>query len=187
MGYYGKSNAANPVLISAQELSAATSAVIFDGVFNEETNHYKLVCVDMTLDDASTDIRIMRRNGGSDVTTTLDFQGHSGNMQSGETTNEMLDQTVGGYMDITSDETGTDGTRHTNHVIIDYFPNVAHLPTDMMQSLTIGVGAYYDDAGDAWWKEQTNVLVGSTSFDGCSISAGAGNIAGGKFYIYGMV
>ena len=141
----------------------------------------------MTIDDASTNIRIMRRNGGSDVTTTLDFQGHRGNMKDGGTTNEMLNQVQDGYMDITSDQTGTDGTRHTNHVIIDYFPNVANMPTDMMQSLTIGVGAYFDDAGDAWWKEQTNTLIGSTSFDGCRIFATDGNIAGGKFYIYGMV
>ena len=187
MGYYGKSNAANPTLIAVNELSGAVSAVIFDGVFKGDTNHYKLICVDMTLDDASTNIRIMRRNGGSDVTTTLDFQGHRGNMKDGGTTNEMLNQVQDGYMDITSDQTGTDGTRHTNHVIIDYFPNVANNPTDFMQSLTIGVGAYYDDAGDAWWKEQTNVLVGSASFDGCKISAVAGNIAGGKFYIYAMV
>ena len=187
MSYIGTSNAANPVLVAATTISSATASVTFDGVFKDYTNHYKLMCVDMTSDDANTAIRIMRRNAGSDVTTTLDFQGHRGNMQSGETINEMLNQTQDGYIDVTADQTGTDGTRHTNHVIIDYFPNVAHLPTDMMQSLTIGAGTYYDDAGDAWWKEQTNVLVGSTSFDGVRIHGADGNIAAGKFYIYAMV
>lgn len=186
MGYYGKSNAANPVLISAQELSGAVSAVIFDGVFNGETNHYKLVCVDMTSSDANTSIRIIRRNGGSDDGTLLDYMGHRGNMQSGDTTNEMTNQTSS-YIDITADQTGTDATRHTNHVIIDYFPNVTHMPSDFMQSLTIGVGTWYDDAGDAWWHERMHQLVGSTTFDGVRIYGADGNIAGGKFYIYAMV
>ena len=188
MSYIGRgTNAGNPVLISAQELSAATSAVIFDGVFTGTFNHYKLVCVDMTSDDANTSIRIIRRNAGSDATATLDFQGHRGNMQSGETTNEMTNQTQAGYTDITADQTGTDGTRHTNHVIIDYFPRVANMPSDMVQSLTIGAGTWYDDAGDAWWHERISTLIGSTSFDGVRIACADGNIAGGKFYIYAMV
>ena len=187
MGYYGKSNAANPALIAVNELSSAVSEVTFDGVFTGNTNHYKLVCVDMTSSDANTSIRVIRRNDGSDVTTTLDYQGHRGNMQSGEQTTVMTNQTVGGYIDITADQTGTEGTRHTNHVIVDYFPNVANNPSDMMQSLTIGAGTWYDDAGDAWWHERSHVLVGSTAFDGVRIYGADGNIAGGKFYIYAMV
>ena len=141
----------------------------------------------MTIDDASTAIRIMRRNGGSDVTTTLDYMGHRGNMESGETVNVMTNETSGGYLDITADETGTDGTRHTNHVIVDYFPNVAKMPSTMMRSVTVAAGTNYDDAGDTWWHERAQSLVGTTSFDGVRIYAAAGNIAGGKFYIYAMV
>ena len=187
MSYIGTSNAANPVLVATTTVSSATASVTFDGVFKDYTNHYKLICVDMTSDDANTSIRIMRRNAGSDVTTTLDFQGHRGNMQSGETINEMLNQTQDGYIDVTADQTGTDGTRHTNHVIIDYFPNVAKMPSTIMRALTVGAGTYYDDAGDTWWHERVQTLIGTTSFDGVRIHAGAGNIAGGKFYIYAMV
>jgi len=186
MGYYGKSNAANPALIAATELSSATSAVIFDGVFNGETNHYKLVCVDMTTDDANTAIRIMRRNNGSDASSTLYYMGHRGNMQGGETINSLTGN-AGGYVDITADLTGTDATRQTNHVIVDYFPNVAKMPSTIMRALTMGVGAYYDDAGDAWWHERAQTLIGTTSFDGVRIHAADGNIAAGKFYIYAMV
>ena len=186
MGYIGKSNAANPALIAATELSGAVSSVTFDGVFNGETNHYKLVCVDMTTDDANTAIRIMRRNNGSDVTTRLDYMGHRGNMQGGETINS-LTGTSDGYVDITADQTGTDATRQTNHVIIDYFPNVAKMPSTIMRALTIGAGTYYDDAGDAWWHERVQTLIGTTSFDGVRIHGADGNIAGGKFYIYAMV
>ena len=187
MGYIGTSNAANPVLVATTTVSSATASVTFDRVFKGYTNHYKLVCVDMTIDDASTAIRIMRRNDGSDVTTTLDYSGHRGNMQGGETINVMTNQTSDGYVDITADETGTDGTRHTNHVIIDYFPNVANMPSTIMRSLTVGAGTYYDDAGDTWWHERNHTLIGTTSFDGVRIHAAAGNIAGGKFYIYAMV
>jgi hypothetical protein len=186
MGYYGKSNAANPALIAATELSSATSAVIFDGVFNGETNHYKLVCVDMTTDDANTAIRIMRRNNGSDASSTLYYMGHRGNMESGETINSLTGN-AGGYVDITADLTGTDGTRHTNHVIIDYFPNVAKMPSTIMRSLTVGAGGFYDDAGDTWWHERAQALIGTTSFDGVRIFSADGNIAAGKFYIYAMV
>ena len=182
-----RTNAANPTLIAKTILSSASSAVIFDRVFMGNFNHFQLVCVNMTSDDANTAIRIVRRLNGSDVTTTLDYQGQRGNMESGETTNDMTNQTVAGYIDITADQTGTDATRQTNHVIVDYFPNVANNPSDMMQSLTMGVGAYYDDAGDAWWHERSHVLVGSTAFDGCKIYGADGNIAGGKFYIFGMV
>lgn len=187
MSYIGAgTNAGNPVLIATTTVSSAVSEVTFDGVFTGNTNHYKLICVDATIDDASASIRIIRRNGGSDDGTTLDYMGHRGNMQSGETTNEMTNQTSS-YIDITADQTGTDATRHTNHVIIDYFPNVTHMPSDFMQSLTIGVGTWYDDAGDSWWHERMHQLVGSTTFDGVRIYSGSGNIAGGKFYIYAMV
>tara|TARA_B100001123_G_C15116737_1_gene949662 strand:+ start:480 stop:1043 length:564 start_codon:yes stop_codon:yes gene_type:complete len=182
-----KTNGANPTLIAKTVLSSASSSVIFDRVFTTRFNHYKLICVDMTSDDANTSIRVIRRNVGSDVSTTLDYMGHRGNMESGETTNVMTNQTVGGYIDITADQTGTDGTRHTNHVIVDYFPNVANMPSDMMQSLTIGAGTWYDDAGDGWWHERNHTLIGSTAFDGCKIYGADGNIAGGKFYIFGMV
>ena len=187
MEYYGKSNAANPVLVATTTVSSATASVTFDGVFKDYTNHYKLICVDMTSDDANTSIRIMRRNAGSDVTTTLDYMGHRGNMQGGEQINSMVNQTQDGYVDITADQTGTDGTRHTNHVIIDYFPNVAKMPSTIMRALTVGAGTYYDDAGDTWWHERVQTLIGTTSFDGVRIHGADGNIAGGKFYIYAMV
>ena len=187
MSYIGTSNAANPTLVAATTVSSATASVIFDGVFKDYTNHYKLVSVDMTIDDANTNIRVYRRNGGSDITTQLNWQGHNGNMQSGETTNVMVNQTQEGYTDTIADQTGTDGTRHTNHFIIDYFPNVANMPSDMAQALTIGAGVWYDDAGDAWWHERTSTLIGSTSFDGVRVACADGNIAGGKFYIYAMV
>ena len=187
MSYFGRNNASNPVLIATTTVSSAVASVTFDGVFKDYTNHYKLICVDATIDDASASIRIIRRNDGSDLTTTLDYMGHRGNMQSGEQTNVMVNQTVGGYIDITADQTGTDATRHTNHVIVDYFPNVAHIPSDFMQSLTVGAGTWYDDAGDTWWHERMHQLVGSTAFDGVKIYSGSGNIAGGKFYIYAMV
>jgi hypothetical protein len=61
------------------------------------------------------------------------------------------------------------------------------MSTDIVQSLGIGAGTWYDDAGDAWWMERIGTLIGSASFDGCRIFATDGNIAGGKFYIYGMV
>ena len=187
MSYFGRNNASNPVLIATTTVSSAVASVTFDGVFKDYTNHYKLICVDATIDDASASIRIIRRNDGSDVTTTLDYMGHRGNMQSGEQTNVMVNQTVGGYIDITADQTGTDATRHTNHVIVDYFPNVAHIPSDFMQSLTVGAGTWYDDAGDTWWHERMHQLVGSTAFDGVKIYSGSGNISGGKFYIYALV
>ena len=187
MGYIGTSNAANPVLVASTTVSSDVTSVTFDRVFKGYTNHYKLICVDMTIDDASTAIRIMRRNAGSDVTTTLDYMGHRGNMESGETINAITNQTSDGYVDITADETGTDGTRHTNHVIVDYFPNVAKMPSTMMRSVTVAAGTNYDDAGDTWWHERAQSLVGTTSFDGVRIFPVAGNIAGGKFYIYAMV
>jgi hypothetical protein len=127
-----KTNGANPTLIAKTVLSSASSSVIFDRVFTTRFNHYKLICVDMTSDDANTSIRVIRRNVGSDVSTTLDYMGHRGNMESGETTNVMTNQT-------------------------------------------------------GWWHERNHTLIGSTAFDGCKIYGADGNIAGGKFYIFGMV
>ena len=187
MSYIGKSNAANPTLIATTTVSSDVASVTFDGVFTGDTNHYRLIAVDMTIDDANTNIRIYRRNDGSDVTTELDWQGHNGNMQSGETTNVMTNQTQAGYTDVSSDQQGTDGTRHTNHFIIDYFPNVANNPASFAQATTVGAGTWYDDAGDTWWHERISTLVGSTSFDGVRVACADGNIAGGKFYIYAMV
>ena len=186
MGYIGTSNAANPVLVATTTVSSDVTSVTFDRVFKGYTNHYKLICVDMTIDDASTAIRIMRRNNGSDASSTLYYMGHRGNMESGETINSLTGN-AGGYVDITADLTGTDGTRHTNHVIIDYFPNVAKMPSTIMRSLTVGAGGFYDDAGDTWWHERAQALIGTTSFDGVRIFSPDGNIAAGKFYIYAMV
>ena len=187
MSYFGRNNASNPVLIATTTVSSAVASVTFDGVFTGNTNHYKLIAVDMTIDDANTNIRVYRRNDGGDVSTTLDWQGHNGNMQCGETTNVMTNQTQAGYTDTIADQTGTDGTRHTNHFIIDYFPNVANNPSSFAQALTVGAGTWYDDAGDTWWHERVSSLIGSASFDGVRVACADGNIAGGKFYIYAMV
>ena len=187
MSYIGTNNAVNPVLVAATTVSSTVASVIFDGVFKGYTKHYRLIAVDMTTDDANTNLRIYRRNDGSDVTATLDWQGHNGNMQSGETTNVMTNQTQDGYTDVVSDQIGTDATRHTNHFIIDYFPNVTNMPSSLAQALTVGAGTWYDDAGDTWWHERASALVGSTSFDGVRIATSEGNVAGGKFYIYAMV
>ena len=53
-----RTNAANPTLIAKTILTSASSAVIFDRVFMGNFNHFQLVCVNMTSDDANTAINI---------------------------------------------------------------------------------------------------------------------------------
>ena len=75
MSYYGKGNNGRPVLLRKYDVTSAVSEVTFDGVFKGDFDWHYLIGVDVTTDDASTAIRIMRRASGSDVTTTLDYMG----------------------------------------------------------------------------------------------------------------
>jgi len=185
MSYYGKGNNGRPVLLRKYDVTSAVSEVTFDGVFKGDFDWHYLVGVDVATDDASTSIRIMRRASGSDVTTTLDYMGQRGSNTSANE-NTMTNQTVGGYFDITADETGTDATRQTNSWVISYIANPTHMPTDWGRILTSGVGTSYGSAGDDWWHERTHQLIGSTGFDGVRIHCASGNISNGTFFIYGM-
>ena len=189
MGYMGKGTHGAPVLIRKVELSAAASEVTLDNVFDKNFDWHYLVGVDVTIDAASQAIRIIRRAGGSDVSTTLDYMGYRGD-NSAAVENVMVNQTVAGYFDTTADKTGTDATRQTNSWIIAYIANPAHMPSDWGRVVTSGTAGYYSgsgsSAGDDWWMERTHQLVGSTGFDGVRIYSSSGNIAGGKFLVYGM-
>ena len=188
MSYIGTSNAANPTLVAATTISSATASVTFDRVFKDYTNHYKLIIVDLTVDNANCDVRTLRRLNGSDVTTEMDTQLHAGVMAASGATNVETNAVTAGLNQFDRAETGTDSTRHTLSAIADYFPNVANMPSMIHQSLSIGAGSNSlgsDD--DAWWFERANTLIGSTAFDGIRIHTSEGNIAGGKFYIYAMV
>ena len=188
MGYYGKSNAANPVLIAKTELSGEVANVIFDGVFNGETTHYKLVIVGLQLADADTTVHFRRRANGSTLAdpNNMKFSGYKGNLEASETT---LIETNGSgdYMMLDVEHIGTNVTRQALHGVIDIFPTVEHITTDFYQGVHTAAGVWYDDAGDTWWHERMHQLVGSTAFDGVKIYSGSGNISGGKFYIYAMV
>ena len=188
-GYIGKGNAGSPTLIARTDVGSAVSEVTFDGVFSESFDWHYLIGVDVTIAAASQAIRIVRRAGGSDVTTELDYMGHRGD-NSAAVENVMVNQTVAGYFDTTADKTGTDATRQTNSFIIAYIANPAHMPTDWGRILTSGSAGYYSGsgsaAGDDWWMERTHQLVGSTGFDGIRIYTSSGDIAGGKFLVYGM-
>lgn len=189
MSYIGRSNNGSPVLLHKTVLSGAASEVIIDGVFDKNFDWHYLVGVDVTIAAANQAIRIVRRSGGYDVTTTLDYMGHRGD-NSAAVENVMVNQTVAGYFDTTADKTGTDATRQTNSWIIAYIANPAHMPTDWGRIMTSGSAGYYSGsgsaAGDAWWMERTHQLIGSTGFDGIRIYTSSGDIAGGKFLVYGM-
>ena len=188
MSYIGTSNAANPTLVAATTVSSATASVTFDRVFKGYTNHYKLIIVDLTVDNANCDVRTLRRLNGSDVTTEMDTMVQANEMQSSGANGDATNATTAGLNQFDRAETGTDSTRHTLSAIADYFPNVANMPSMIHQSLSIGAGSNSlgsDD--DAWWFERANTLIGSTAFDGIRIHTSEGNIAGGKFYIYAMV
>jgi hypothetical protein len=186
MGYMGKGTHGAPVLIRKVELSAAASEVTLDNVFDKNFDWHYLVGVDVTIDAANQAIRIIRRSGGSDVTTTLDYMGHYGD-NSAAVESALTNQTSAGYFEITADNTGTDATRHTNSFIIAYIANPVHMPTDWGRIMTSGsAGTGSASAGDDFWNERTHQLIGSTGFDGVRMYTTSGNIAGGKFLVYGM-
>jgi len=186
MSYIGRSNNGSPVLLHKTILSGAVSEVAIDGVFDTSFDWHYLIGVDVTVSAADTAVRIIRRSGGSDVTTTLDYMGHYGD-NSAAVESALTNQTSAGYFEITADNTGTDATRHTNSFIIAYIANPVHMPTDWGRIMTSGsAGTGSASAGDDFWHERTHQLIGSTGFDGCRIYAASGNIAGGKFLVYGM-
>ena len=194
MGYYGKSNAANPVLIAKAELTGDVANVIFDGVFNGETTHYKLVIVGLQLDDADTTVHFRRRavstEDGSFYTLSdpnnMKFGGFKGNLENGETT---LIETNGSgdYMMLDVNHIGTNATRQALHGVIDIFPTVEHITSDFYQSVQVNAGVWYDDAGDAWMLERGGGVLTGVDYAGVAILPYVGNISAGKFYIYAMV
>ena len=188
MGYYGKSNAANPALIAATEVSSATASVTFDKVFNGETNHYRLVIVDLTVDNADCDVRTYRRLNGSDVTSTMHTMGIANELQASGASGNFTNATTAGLNQFDRNETGSDSTRHTLSAISTYFPNVANMPSQFHQSLSIGAGSNsIGSAGNGFWFERSNQLIGSTAYDGIKVHTSEGNISSGKFYIVGYV
>ena len=188
MGYYGKSNAANPVLIAKTELSGEVANVIFDGVFNGETTHYKLVIVGLQLADADTTVHFRRRANGSTLAdpNNMKFSGYKGNLEASETT---LIETNGSgdYMMLDVEHIGTNVTRQALHGVIDIFPTVEHITTDFYQGVHTAAGVWYDDAGDVWQIERGGGVLTGAGYDGVALLPYTDNISAGKLYIYAMV
>lgn len=187
MGYYGKSNAANPALIAATELTGDVASVIFDGVFNGETEHYKLIVVGAQIAHTNSRISFARRLDGSTLggSNVMLGSGFWGNLQSGETTGVETNVSTAVF-DFDVSKTGTNATRQALHAVQDIFPS-GKLPTDLQQNIHVSSGDYYDDAGDVFHLERGITMTTGVGYDGCIISAVAGNISAGKFYIYAMV
>tara|TARA_R110002051_G_scaffold33897_1_gene75373 strand:+ start:1286 stop:1852 length:567 start_codon:yes stop_codon:yes gene_type:complete len=188
MGYYGKSNAANPALIAATELTADTTTVIFDGVFNAETKHYKLIITGAQIDHTNSRISFARRLDGSTLggANVMVGSGYLGNVQAGETTAVETNVSTATF-DYDASKLGTNATRQALHVVQDIFPTVKYLPTDLQQNIHVSSGDYYDDAGDVFMGERAITMKTGVGYDGVIISAQAGNLSAGKFYIYAMV
>lgn len=188
MGYYGKSNAANPTLIAKAELTGDVANVIFDGVFNGETTHYKLIIVGLQLDDADTTVHFRRRSGGATLSdpNNMKFAGYKGNLQAGETT--LIESNGSGdYNMMDVNHIGTNVTRQALHGVYDIFPTVEHITTDFYQSVQVNAGVWYDDAGDVWMLDRIGGVLTGVGYDGVALLPYAGNISAGKFYIYAMV
>ena len=183
-----KTNGANPTLIAKTVVSSATASVIFDRVFTNYHSHYKLIISDLTVDNADCDVRTYRRLNGSDVTSTMDTMGIANELQLSGASANFNNATTAGLNQFDRNETGSDSTRHTLSAISTYFPNVANMPSQFHQSISIGAGSNtIGSADNAIWMERSNQLIGSTTFDGIKVHTSEGNIAGGKFYIVGYV
>ena len=189
MKYYGKNNAANPVLIAKTELTGDVASIIFDGVFNGETTHYKLVIVGLQVDDAHTTVHFKRRSGGSTLTDpNLMKWGavNKSNLESGETT--LVETNASGdYVMLESNHIGTSATRQALHGVYDIFPTVEHITTDFHQSVHVSAGVWYDDAGDVWVIDRMGGMFTGAGYDGIILVPYTDNISAGKFYIYAMV
>ena len=188
MKYYGKSNAANPVLIAKAELTGDVANVIFDGVFNGETTHYKLIIVGLQVDDADTTVHFRRRSGGSTLAdpNNMKFAGYKGNLESGETTFVESNGSAD-YNMLDVNHIGTNVTRQALHGVYDIFPTVEHITTDFYQSVQVNAGVWYDDADDAWMLDRIGGVLTGAGYDGIILTPNDGNISAGKFYIYAMV
>ena len=189
MKYYGKSNAANPTLIAKTELTGEVANVTFDGVFNGETTHYKLVIVGLQLADADTTCRFKRRSGGSTLADpNLMKWGavNKSNLESGETTLVETNASGDNVM-LESNHIATNATRQALHGVYDIFPTVEHITTDFHQSVHVSAGVWYDDAGDVWVIDRMSGMFTGAGYDGIILVPDTDNISAGKFYIYAMV
>ena len=61
MSYFGQGNNGRPILLHRTDVTSDVSEVVIDNVFDTAFDWHYLVGVDVTIDDASVSLRIIRR------------------------------------------------------------------------------------------------------------------------------
>ena len=178
--YIGVENKGNTVLLAKDSIPSATSAITFDGVFDDTFDEYWVTLFNMTVSNASgIQIYYKYRNSGSDVTGTHYRNQRSISMNSANSA-QYGNATTTDYNVITDYSFGTSATRAALNAVMYLFPRSTNVKYAFHDAISIA------DSSNHYAHEFISVLDDATQMDGLSFYASAGNLAGGEICIYGV-
>jgi len=178
--YIGAEQKGNPVLLGKDPISSAVSSITFDGIFDDTFSEYWVTLYDVTMSTASgVQVFFKWRNGGSDITGTY----YRSYMSRGITVNDNSIVSNASYTDynaITDYSFGTDATREALNSVMYLFPRSANIKYNFNDSL------FVIDNSETYFNRFWGQLDDATKYDGFTIYASSGNIAGGEVCVYGV-
>jgi len=178
--YIGVENKGNPVLLAKDSIPSATSAITFDGVFDDTFDEYWITLFNMTVSSASgIQIYYKYRNGGSDVGGTH-YRNQRAISPNSANSQQYGNATTTDYNVITDYSFGTSATREALNAVMYLFPRSTNVKYSFFDGTTVA------DSAEHYAHEFIGVLDDATQMDGISFYPASGNIAGGEICIYGV-
>ena len=178
--YLGVEQTGNPVLLGKDPISSAVSSITFDSIFDDTFSEYWVTLYDITMSTASgVQVLFKWRNSGSDITGTY----YASYMSRGITENANSITSNASFTDynaITNYDFGTSATRDSLNAVIYLFPRSANIKYNYNDTL------FVIDNSETYFNRLWGQLDDATTYDGFTIYASSGNIAGGEVCVYGV-
>ena len=178
--YIGVENKGNPVLLAKDPIASATSSITFDGIFDDTFSEYWVTLFNITMSTASgVQVLFKYRNSGSDITGTY-YRNYRAISMNSDNTTTTSNASYTDYNAITDYNMGTDSTREALNSVMYLFPRSANIKYNFNDNLFVA------DSSNIYGSEFIGALDDATTYDGFSIYASSGNIAGGEICVYGV-
>ena len=178
--YLGVEQTGNPVLLGKDPISSAVSSITFDSIFDDTFSEYWVTLYDITMSTASgVQVLFKWRNSGSDITGTY----YASYMSRGITENANSITSNASFTDynaITNYTFGTSATREALNSVIYLFPRSANIKYNYNDTL------FVIDNSETYFNRLWGQLDDATTYDGFTVYASSGNIAGGEVCVYGV-
>jgi len=162
----------------AASTASGSAAITFDGVFSDSYDSYMLIAEGVRPSIDASALRVVLRSGGTDMTSNYRWGYTNQPITSGTPTNVSSQTATTGWTPIGADLGNATNEESSLEMII-------HPRNGVWKHMT-SRGVATNTATQAWSRVGGGILESTTNATGIKLVMSAGNIATGRFKLYGL-